>query len=139
MELKTTRSKSGFYLRAQETDWSSPPEKDIPFDEYIELVDISLAVTQDVFEQICETAVHIDLPQPDFYRKEPDVEKMLAEEIEKAVPYGMRKEWYGGDEWLYRGYLSFVSVDGKPFCEFRIDYRMKEYLFASVDNRKQTY
>jgi len=128
----TKYSKSGFYLNGQGDGWLSPPKADVSFDEYIELVDLVLQAESKPFEQISETAVNIQLPSPDFYAGNPDAVKILEEKLEKAVPYEVRETWHNQD-WLYRGYISFVMVDDKPIREFRVRYQMKEYFFALLE------
>lgn len=125
-------SKTGFFLNAQGDGWFSPPKKDTPFEEYIELVDLTSSTQLDYFEQVCETAVNIQLPSPDFYAGNSDVVKILEEKLETAVPYETRKAWHNQD-WLFTGYIAFAMVGNKPVCEFRVRYQMKEYLFALME------
>jgi len=128
----TKYSKTGFFLNAQRYGWFSPPKKDTPFEEYLELVDLSLSMKLDYFEQVCETAVNIQLPSPDFFAGNPDVVKLLEEKLEAAVPYEIRKTWHN-QNWLYLGYVAFAVVDDCQICEFRVRYQMKEYLHALLE------
>lgn len=129
---RTEYSKSGFFLKGHEENWLSPPKEDVPFEKYLELVDLALSMKLDYFEQIFETAVNIQLPPPDFYAGNPDVVKILEEKLEEAVPYEIRKTWHMQD-WIFCGYVAFATIDDKPVCEFRIHYQMKEYLLTLLE------
>lgn len=122
-------SKSGFFLKAREDNWHSPPKEALPFEEYLTLIDLTLSTKTEPFKQIFETAVSMQLPPPDFYSENPQVVKILSEKLEAAVPYEIRKTWYKQD-FLYLGYIAFVMIDDKPVCEFRVHYQMKNYLLA---------
>ena len=128
----TTYSKNGFFLKGHEENWSAPSKEEVPFEKYQERVDLTLSVVSDSFEQVFETAVSVQLPPPDFYREDPHVVKILEDKLEEAVPFEIRKTWHRQD-WLYFGYVAFVTVDGKPVCEFRVRYQMKKYLLTLLE------
>ena len=118
---------SGFYLTSDQQYYHTPPEKELPFSEYLTLVDMTLQESLTPYQQVAETAAHLHLPPPDFYAANPQVQKILEEELEKAVPKKERESWYTQD-WLYTGYIAILEADAKPECEIRVRYRMKQYL-----------
>lgn len=123
-------SKKGFYLKREEEYWLSPPKEETSLDKYLEIVNLALSMELDYFEQISETAVMIELPPPSFYASNSKVEKELKVKLDETVPHDLRERWHNWETWLYVGYFAFVLIDGKPVCEFRVKYPIKEYFLT---------
>ena len=126
-EWLTVFAKRGFYLSKNDASFYAPSEDEVSLDEYLGIVDLALSMELDYYGQVHETAIKIHLPPPEFYDESLDVAMMLDEKLETAVPYETRKSWYNKDL-LFDGFVAFVLVDGKPACEFRVRYQMKDYL-----------
>ncbi|MCL2807488.1 MAG: hypothetical protein FWD27_04895 [Coriobacteriia bacterium] len=125
-------SKSGLFLQASREHWSAPPEEELPFSSYLELVDLTLSLELETVEQIFETAAIIALPPPELYENNPEIVAALEARLDEIAPYEERQTWYRKD-WLYPGYIAFALIDNKPTCELRVRSEMKGYLLSLLE------
>jgi len=93
-------------------------EAQLPFSDYLNLIEMSFADEPDPVKQMFISAVNIILPLPE----------VLAGEVAPSISPITDRTQILERLWPYTGYMSFYNENGESLCEFRIRAEMKDYL-----------
>lgn len=111
---------NGFYLANHDLAASGKDQKSIDFKDYLELCETAVNLDTPSFSKVCKTAVQIKLPKPEEYSKNLKAEKSL----QALLPDFSNSN----EDWTFTGYFAFTTSQQSPIAEFRVQYRLKEYL-----------
>jgi len=98
----------------------------ISFGEYLDLVEIALALQTGSFTETCDIAIQIMLPHPNEYSENPEAVEILR----AALP---QIKGINDNDSYYTGYFYFTTVNENIVCEFRVYYMMKKYLLTLLE------
>lgn len=98
----------------------------LSFSDYLSLVEKTLSEPAlEPFHSVSVTAAHIMLPLAERFEKAPKAEQRLRRAFDgagkKTIP------------WDYIGYMAFTVADGKPVCEFRVYWKLKQYFLTLLE------
>jgi len=97
----------------------------ISFADYVQLVDSEIMNQKDAFSSICNTAINVVLPRKELFSDNPVAVKRLEQALREISD--------PESHWHYRAFLAFLMIDGKPYYEYRIGWRMKDYFLTLLD------